>query len=455
MRHAACSVARPAWLPLPAGQRPAPLVLVLGGAADGGPPPEGMPDLPRGAPIPGGIRRLLLLEVAAPDGSLVKWHETEAAGEAPGGGMWHHQAGSFAGGTRAVVFGGDVPPDDPEFEHIAHRQHARHVYVLDLPTRSWARVGTSGSAPSWRSLHSAAVFRADAATRRDALVVLGGSDEHVQPFSSGPCDDFEPRVLSLTTFEWHGPADLDEQGAGGSSGSEPPVRWTPVPRMRFAVGVYGQRLVVYSGHGGVPLPTRELHLLLDLRSLRWSRLAPRNRPSSLANTPAAAMSCGVIAGGVQMGFFGIRPCPKLDVLLLAEPPADGDPAADPGAAWEGAPRAAPAGASGARHAEAASGGDDDDDEDEDDDDDDDDRVVRVNVQSSDGTQRELLLPLSFVVAFMRQQESQQGEGGAGGEGTSEEEAGGEAAASEEEAATASSVGDAAADAFAGLMRDLD
>ena len=81
--------------------------------------------------------------------------------------------------------------------------------------------------------------------------------------------------------------------------------------------------------------------------------------------------------------------------------------------------------------------------------------MRVNVQSSDGTQRELLLPLSFVVAFMRQQESQQGEGEAGGEGTSEGEAGGEAAASEEEAATASSVGDAAADAFAGLMRDLD
>ena len=35
------------------------------------------------------------------------------------------------------------------------------------------------------------------------------------------------------------------------------------------------------------------------------------------------MARGVLVGGVQMSpFFGISPCPKLDLLCLAEPPED-------------------------------------------------------------------------------------------------------------------------------------
>ena len=62
---------------------------------------------------------------------------------------------------------------------------------------------------------------------------------------------------------------------------------------------------------------------LDLGTLRWRRMRSCNAPSSLQNTPAACLAGGVLVGGVQMDpLFGIRPCAKLDLLCLAEPPED-------------------------------------------------------------------------------------------------------------------------------------
>jgi len=203
----------------------------------------------------------------------------------------------------------------------------------------------------------------------------------------------------------------------------------PAPRMRFAAGVYGHYLIVYSGHGDVPIPKRERHLRLDLRTLHWSRVQPRNSPVSLVNTPAATMCSGVIAGGVQMSaFMGIRPVPKFDLLLLAEPPeAMSTPSQGPAHAgsssqtareqdatlselheWEGAPRmfSEPAGASNSRL--TPTGGEDSSESESDDSDDDDDdgdkgvsKLVSVEVTDADGVQRTLRLPLSLLAAMMR------------------------------------------------------
>jgi hypothetical protein len=320
LRHASCSIRRPGWLPLPAGQPRWPCVLVLGGASDGGPNGEDdEPALRRASPIvPGGLRRLLLLDVCKDDGSIVRWHEIDAHGDVPNA-MWHHTSVSFAGGTKVVVFGGDMMRSDPEFTHISTRTQAAIVYVLDVESRKWERVTTTGSVPCWRSLHTSATFCACPATGREAMVVLGGSTGHVLPFSSGDLADFAPRVLCLESFTWHGPADLrrcETSGADAPRGKDAQTgeaeprdgnhstdssdAFSPAPRMRFAAGVYGHFLIVYSGHGDVPISNRERHLRLDLRTLVWSRIQPRNAPVSLVNTPAAAMCGGVIAGGVQV-----------------------------------------------------------------------------------------------------------------------------------------------------------
>ena len=89
----------------------------------------------------------------------MKWHCTDAHGEAPRA-IWHHGCGSYAGGKSVVVFGGDMPEDDPEYPHIAARHAARHVYVLDVDAACWSRVLTHGPAPSWRSLHVAVTHSA-------------------------------------------------------------------------------------------------------------------------------------------------------------------------------------------------------------------------------------------------------------------------------------------------------
>jgi hypothetical protein len=166
------------------------------------------------------------------------------------------------------------PRDEPEFAYIEARAAARHVYVLDVAARMWERVATSGASPSWRSLHvglacksvtSAAAASADALkSASEGLLILGGSDEHVMPFSSGPCADFAPYVLDLSTFVWRTPdndgrahsaseeedeqdeapdvsaADAGGAGGAGGAGSTEQRAFRPRPRMRFAAEAYGR-----------------------------------------------------------------------------------------------------------------------------------------------------------------------------------------------------------------------
>ena len=327
MRHAAAIVATPHWAiqRLPAGSpMELPSVLVLGGACDGGAAGEDgpPPGEERGEPVKGGLLTLTLLSFCATDGSVVTWQEAHASGTAPGA-MWHHQCAPFKEGTRVVVFGGDMPRDDPEFEHISDRASASHVYVLDVPSRLWERVRTSGEVPSWRSLHVGLGCRPPS-TGREALLILGGSDEHVKPFSSGDCADFHPHVLDLTTYQWRkgggsGASRSRSAARGGAAAGE--IR--PTPRMRFAAEAYGEHVLLYSGHGDRPIPAQERVLRLDLGTLRWSKMRVRNGPVSLSDTPAACLAGGVLIAGVQMQpLLGVQVCQKLDLLCLAEPPED-------------------------------------------------------------------------------------------------------------------------------------
>lgn len=465
LRHASCSIQRPGWLPLPAGQPRLPCVLVLGGASDGGPyEEEDEPALRRGSPLVfGGLRRLLVLDVCAEDGSVVRWHELDACGDAPKA-MWHHTSVSFARGTKVVVFGGDMVQSDPEYARISTREEAAIVYVLDVESRRWERVATGGSVPCWRSLHTSTAFRACPATGREAMVVLGGSTDRVLPFSSGNPADFEPRVLCLESFTWHGPADLRQREASD---------FLPAPRMRFAAGVYGHHLIVYSGHGDAPIPDRERHLRLDLRTLVWARVQPRNAPVSLVDTPASVMCAGVIAGGVEMSVvWGIRPVPKLDLLVLAEPQEEGahaglirqagqgarattntpsapgseTTAKEDGAGqaqptrWEGAPRLPSAGASSSSTMAAVarwhSSNDCSDSDSEKEDTTGMSRIATVEVADPCGHRRTLRLPFSLLAELVLKHQAEisvsQGGDGEDAEAAGEEEAHSEAAFGREE-----------------------
>eukprot|EP01052_Picozoa_sp_SAG31_P054612 SAG31_NODE_14642_length_795_cov_1.041667_1_plen_240_part_01 len=188
-------------------------------------------------------------------------------------------------------FGGDFPEDDPEFEYIANRHQARHVYVLDVPSRCWERVNTCASfattmqdqdnhCPSWRSLHVGIACQPDADTASEALLVLGGSDEHVQPFSSGDPADFRPYMLDLRSFTWR--SNVQHQNTE--------EYFSPMPRMRFAAQAYGRHVILYSGHSQGPIPSAERVLRLDITTLEWSRVSVRNRPVSLPDTPAACLA---------------------------------------------------------------------------------------------------------------------------------------------------------------------
>ena len=370
MRHASCAVATPSWANLPAGSPSSlPSVLVLGGACDGGgggpgsgsePPPVGEE---RGDPVRGGLLELTLLSFCDTDGSVVRWQAAQASGAAPAT-CWHHQCAAFSGGTKAVVFGGDFRPSDAEFAHIEPRGEARHVYVLDVGARLWERVATTGSHPSWRSLHVGLACHppppegassgsaggaaggagggsaaAATATGGEAMLILGGSDEHVQPFSSGDCADFKPYLLDLETFAWRTTDDTPESGVGtamtevisGEAAAED-AEFMPASRMRFAAEAYGHHVLLYSGHGDRPIPPgasappppplsrrvdhlfpplslvsshvtfsppllspAERTLRLDLRTLTWRRMRVRDAPSSLPDTPAACLAGGAPA----------------------------------------------------------------------------------------------------------------------------------------------------------------
>ena len=285
------------------------------------------------------------------DGAQVLWQEVEATGSAPAS-MWHHQCAAFRQGTRAVVFGGDTRPSDPEFAFLEDRAAASHVYVLDVTARMWERVTCTappGAQPSWRSLHVGLACRGPGSVGSEELLILGGTDEHTRPFSSGDPADFQPYLLDLDRYTWRTSLDTAATATNGDASSlTESVPFTPTPRMRFAAEAYGGHVLVYSGHGPERLPPSERVLRLDLATLTWHRMPVRNHPVSLPDTPAACLAGGVLVAGVQMSpFFGITPCPKFDLLCLVEPPAEGSSASASGeealdsqpeeATWEGSP----------------------------------------------------------------------------------------------------------------------
>ena len=201
-----------------------------------------------------------------------------------------------------------------------------------MDARLWERVATTGARPSWRSLHVGLHCRppvvgegggkGDGGVGGETMLVLGGSDEHVQPFSSGDCADFAPYLLDLSTFEWRrggggsgggdglskgqgegegegeGEAEAEgegtgegagegtgEGGSGSGSGSEV-ATFAPRPRMRFAAEAYGGHVLLYSGHGDESIPPSERCFGL------WNRsrdlMPPRLRHTSPGCRPVCA-----------------------------------------------------------------------------------------------------------------------------------------------------------------------
>lgn len=209
IRHAACAIQRPRWVPRGEDEPEMPCVLVLGGCAS---PPDGSRE-----PIAHGLLSLCVLSVCEENGSLVRWHKAEAVGTAPRG-IWHHDCGSYNRGSKVVVFGGDMQESDPEYEHIRERSAAAHVYVLDVEKREWARVQTSGHHPAWRSLHVCATHKS-LVDDSEQLLVLGGSDEHVALFSGGDPAPLHAYALDLGSMSWR---------------AAPHGSFTPMPRLRFA-----------------------------------------------------------------------------------------------------------------------------------------------------------------------------------------------------------------------------
>jgi len=285
LRHAACEI-RP---PVTDGKA---AVLVLGGCHD-----------KTKRPCKGGLRLLHILELLDGVQALGRWHSVEATGEAPSS-IWHHVCGSFSAGTRVVVSGGDFNRSDPEFVNIADRSTpACFVYVLDIRSLLWARVTTTGPAPTWRSLHTG-FTHLDISSHAERLVILGGCAAHIKIFTSS--DDLSPmdgHALDLNSFKW-----LPQPSNRGA---------LPPARLRLASEKVGECLLLYGGHGedGSIGERVQLHKL-NLRTLAWGMLDVRGREGSHPAAPAATMSAGLVLGGVKFSMLGVQTVPKLDVLTL-------------------------------------------------------------------------------------------------------------------------------------------
>jgi len=285
LRHAACAIK-----PLVTGGEEA--VLVLGGCSD-----------QSKQPCKGGLHFLHVLELIDRQKCLGKWHSIWADGDAPES-IWHHICGSFAGGEKVVVFGGDFKRDDFEFNHIEDRSlPAGLVYVLDVNGLSWERVATSGLAPTWRSLHAGFTHR-DIASHSERLIILGGCAAHLPIFSSS--DELAPMhgyALDLSTFQW--------QTQTNASATLPPAR------LRLASEKIGEWLVLYGGHGEQQGIGERVQLhKLNLRTLSWDSLQLLGREGSHPAAPAATMTAGLVLGGIKFSMFGVQVVAKLDVLTL-------------------------------------------------------------------------------------------------------------------------------------------
>eukprot|EP00747_Dinoflagellata_sp_TGD_P184599 gnl/TRDRNA2_/TRDRNA2_40364_c0_seq1.p1 gnl/TRDRNA2_/TRDRNA2_40364_c0~~gnl/TRDRNA2_/TRDRNA2_40364_c0_seq1.p1 ORF type:complete len:555 (+),score=91.32 gnl/TRDRNA2_/TRDRNA2_40364_c0_seq1:79-1665(+) len=285
LRHAACEI-RPALT----GSQPA--VLVLGGCHDR-----------TKQACQGGLQMLHILEIMGEASCSGRWRSVQSSGEAPTA-IWHHICGSFAAGKKVVVFGGDFKRDDPEFQHIEDRSRpANLVYVLDVDAKRWDRTVTSGTSPTWRSLHTG-FTHLDVSSHSERLVVLGGCAAHLPIFSSS--DELQPmygHALDLRTMQWL------PQTADVSS--------LPPARLRLACEKVGEWLLLYGGHGeeGAIGERVQLHKL-NLRTLRWGSLEVRGREGGNPAAAAATMTAGLVLGGVKFTMFGISTIAKLDVLTL-------------------------------------------------------------------------------------------------------------------------------------------
>eukprot|EP00928_Gymnodinium_smaydae_P027701 TRINITY_DN21330_c0_g1_i2.p1 TRINITY_DN21330_c0_g1~~TRINITY_DN21330_c0_g1_i2.p1 ORF type:complete len:380 (-),score=37.57 TRINITY_DN21330_c0_g1_i2:41-1180(-) len=291
IRHSCC-VVRPDNMADSAFQQRA--ILMLGGCHD-----------QTHEPLPG-LHMLNLLSFSGTDGSEACWSQVLASGSAPQS-IWHHACGSFARGKRVVVFGGDFPESDPEFQHIQDRFAASIVYVLNVDNCSWERVRTGGLRPSWRSLH-VGVVHASLKDAGERLIVFGGSAEHIEIFSSGEAEDMCGYALDLQTWTWsRGPRQTEFHDL-------------PPGRMRCATDRFGRYLLVYGGHGDGDddLVGMSLDRLpkLDLLTLSWSWSTMDVQAFNYPNIAATTLAGGVIFGGVQMKASGASLVPKFDFLHL-------------------------------------------------------------------------------------------------------------------------------------------
>lgn len=294
LRHASCAI-RPA---LTDGQN---AVLVLGGFNDR-----------NKQPCEGGLYVLHVLELFYDEAFSGRWHSVRAQGEAPES-IWHHICGSFAGGKKVVVFGGDFEQRDPQFKHIRRRTSpAGFVYLLDVDGKQWERVQTSGPSPTWRSLHSG-FTHTDVSSHSERLVVLGGCEAHVPCLgSSDALAPMRGHALDLKTLMWT------------SSGQD----GLPPPRLRLASEKVGEWLLLYGGHGdGEAINERRQLHKLNLRTLQWGTVEVSGREGSYAASPAASMCSGLVVGGVKFTAIGIATVPKLDVLVLCDDRKEGEDSA--------------------------------------------------------------------------------------------------------------------------------
>ena len=292
LRHSSCTVCPGS----------SPCILILGGCNDKTHEPCD------------GLQTLLFLELQT-EGSeglgesttRINWRTASASGSVPKA-IWHHAADSFSKGKRVVVFGGDIPPRDPEFTFIGDRTYANYVYILDVDSRQWERVQTNGQIPHWRSLHFGATFSSN--TTAEHFVIMGGCEEHLEIFHGGAPASMLGYSLNLQTLRWKRGV-TKRKGAQGKQ-----ELFVPAPRMRFGAQRYGRHLLVYGGHGVEAIPEEEELLVLNTADLEWRKAEVANEPSEFGVAPAAALAGGCVLGGVQLGPRGAHPVPKLDFICL-------------------------------------------------------------------------------------------------------------------------------------------
>ncbi|CAE7422534.1 ACBP4 [Symbiodinium natans] len=310
MRHATC-VVKPKHLPASAF---ASAVLVLGGHD------ANTRTARLGRPRPA-LQRLVFLQVTEEEGTQIRWCEMQAFGTIPEY-MYNLTCASFCGGQKVVVFGGDVPTSDDEYERIQDRTCCNFVYVLDLRSCTWEATRTRGPAPDWRSFH-ASVCHTSLLDGKDYLVTFGGTNEHCEPLSGGNLADMRGYQLDLTTFQWR----------------EGPSSHLPAPRLRFGVARWGRHLVIHGGHGSV-LSRKGYVARLNLHTLEWDEMNFSNQPPELPHSAfeTGSPQAGIVVGGAQQTPRGPRILQRLVVFRLrdVEIPDDGQladgaqPSADEG-----------------------------------------------------------------------------------------------------------------------------